>query len=661
MVMLSQQWGWKPPPALFALLGTGLSVVAYLNTAGINESPYPLAKWILMVTALWGASLTVVAYRRAQFKAKESLSRFRTLFDTTVDGMIIIDEFGIVEEYNNACEKLFGYRCQEVVGQNVKMLMPSPYRESHDDYLKRYRETKQARIIGIGREVEGRRKDGSTFPMELSVGETMQNEKQFFVGIIRDVTTRRSAEAALLSAKAQAESANQAKSLFLANMSHEIRTPMNAILGYAQLLDNDPGMSSHYRQNIRAIANAGNHLLELINDMLDISKIEAGAERLEPEDFWLPAMIERISDIFRVRCNQKQLYWQVKSQINQSSVRGDQRKLRQVLINLLSNAIKFTNRGKVTLSVTQSGPHYYFEVSDTGVGIEVEMQEKIFEPFQQAEGGLSKGGTGLGLAIAKRQIELLGGKLQLESQLGKGSRFFFTLTLHEADPKQPAEEEKEAQPTSLAPGYKLTAYVVDDVADNREILAGILRALGAEVRTAADGQQALRELQQSLADIVFIDVRMPVMDGVETVRHIRQRWTSQTVPCVAVSASNIVPHKQYYLDAGFDDFIMKPFKVHQLTECLEKLLQVKFSRTSASTSDSVESTAEFSELVLPEELVQRLRHAVDRNAFTDIESLLGELRGLDPRAYQFADYMQHFLDRYDRQGMRMALGLLDRG
>ncbi len=661
LIVLSHWLGWKLLPLLFALVGSGLAIVAYINTQDSNGGQYLIAKLLLLVASLWGTSFVVNAYRQSQQLVEENSARFRALFNTAVDGMIVIDELGLVKDYNLACEKLFGYRAQEVIGQNVKMLMPSPYRELHDGYLKRYRETKEARIIGIGREVEGRRKDGTTFPMELSVGETIQSEKQIFVGVIRDVTARKKAEADLQSAKTEAESANQAKSLFLANMSHEIRTPMNAVLGYAQLLENDPLLSSTQRRAIVAIENAGNHLLELIDDILNISKIEAGAEHLETEDFLLPTMIERISDIFSVRCDQKQLLWQVNTQITTLSVHSDQRKLRQILINLLSNAIKFTDRGAVTLSIVQSGCRYRFEVVDTGAGIRQEMREKIFEPFQQADGGMAKGGSGLGLAIVKRYIGLLGGELNLESQFGQGSHFFFTLELPPANQQVSHAAENGERVMGLAPGYRLTALAVDDVEDNREILAGMLRMMGVEVTAATNGEEALNSLHQFVPDVIFMDVHMPIMNGMEAIRHIRREWPDKNILCIAVSASGIVYQKQRYLDAGFDDFIMKPFRINQLIELMKRHLQVEFDKSPRLATPNVRSIPDFTGLVLPEKVLERLRRAVERNALTDIEDLLVELKILDPNAHEFATYMQGFLDQYDRKGLIKALELITHG
>jgi PAS domain S-box-containing protein len=625
-----------------------------------HDAWYPFAKYSILIVSLWAAYFLLRAYHRYQQDLKQSSARFRTLFNTAVDGMIVIDEAGTVEDYNLACERLFGYSAQEVIGRNVKMLMPSPYHEQHDNYLKRYRQTRVPRIIGIGREVEGRRKDGTTFPMDLSVGETIQEGKHVFVGIIRDITTRKQDELELQSAKSEAETANHVKSLFLANMSHEIRTPMNAVLGYAQLLEHDPDLPPERRRAVAAISHAGNHLMELINDILDISKIEAGAETVLAEDFLFQEMIERISEIFKVRCDQKGLIWEVKTEIDTPAVHGDQRKLRQILINLLGNAVKFTDQGHVGLSVMQTGPKFRFEVTDTGAGIEEDVKDMIFEPFQQAERGLAKGGTGLGLAIAERQIELLGGSLQLESVPNEGSRFFFDIAL-------PAVEQQVLKPLNdrsgvkgLAPGSQVTAIVLDDVEHNREILAGLLRLLRVDVVTVSHGKELLQMLHGVIPEIIFLDIRMPEMDGIETLRRIHAQWPDKQIVCVAVSASSIVYRRQHYIDFGFDDFIMKPYRIDDITACMERHLGVDFEKKPLENGLQAvhRIPLQISAAELPDELVPQLRHAVERNAFTDIEELLEALRALSPAARELADYMQKFLDRYDREGLLNALDLI---
>ncbi len=649
LISVSYWLPWRYAPMVLAAVGTLLIVVGYLYSATHFDTTAILLNVSLEAAVLWVTAILVLRYRASSRSLEDREQRLRALVSTAVDGVMIIDASGTVQEYNPACEQLFGYREDEVVGRNVKMLMPSPYQEEHDEYLLRYRTTGNKRIIGIGREVEGRRKDGTTFPMELSVGEARPGGQQVFVGIIRDITARKSAEHSLRVAKEQAESANRAKSQFLANMSHEIRTPMNAVLGYTQLIETDPEMPDKYRRPLKAIHSAGNHLISLIDDILDLSKIEAGAMELDTRDFDLGDLTEDISGMFAMRCEQKGLTWRADINIGKRAVRADDLKLRQILINLLGNSVKFTDRGFISLKVEQSGQRYTFSVEDTGPGITEEAQKRIFEPFQQAEEGEAKGGTGLGLAITRRYIELMGGLLSLESAPGEGSCFRFELELPPAEGEPALNTELKGQLCRLAETYRVRALVVDDVEDNREVLCGLLERAGVEVAMASSGAEALQGIAQQIPDIVFMDVRMPVMDGLTAVRQLRERWPAEGIVCVAITASGLLRQRSFYLDAGFDDFIGKPFLFEKVCDCMVRHLHVEFvhepdagvpagARPCAGEPDTIK---------LPDRIRERLLAAARINALTEIETVIGELQELNPDAKCLAVELEKLLSQYD--------------
>ena len=658
LISVSYWLPWRRAPVVLAALGTLLIVVGYLYSSVRGDTVALLLNVSLGAAILWVTAYLVLRYRASTRSLEDREQRLRALVGTAVDGVMIINANGSVQEYNPACEQLFGYRADEVIGQNVKMLMPPPYREEHDEYLHRYRATGNKRIIGIGREVEGRRKDGTTFPMELSVGEARPGGKQVFVGIIRDITARKSAEQSLRIAKEQAESASHAKSQFLANMSHEIRTPMNAVLGYTQLIENDPELPESYRRPLRAIHSAGNHLISLIDDILDLSKIEAGAMELDTMDFDLDDLTEDISEMFAIRCEQKGLLWQADVQIGERAVHADDRKLRQILINLLGNSVKFTDRGRVSLVVEQSGRHYTFSVSDTGPGINKDAQQRIFEPFQQAEEGEAKGGTGLGLAITRRHIELMGGSLRLESTPGEGSCFSFELELPLAEGDLILKSVHEGQLCRLAEPYRVHALVVDDLVDNREVLNGLLERAGIEVSMASNGAEALQLIAQQIPDIIFMDVRMPVMDGLTAVRQLRERWPAEGIVCVAITASGLLRQRSFYQDAGFDDFIGKPFLFEKVCDCMVRHLHVEFVHEpdTVMPTGATPCAGEPGAIQLPGSMRERLLTAARINALTEIETLIGELKELSPDAKCLAVELEKLLSHYDMDGI---LALID--
>ena len=384
-------------------------------------------------------------------------------------------------------------------------------------------------------------------------------------------------------AEAEAEAANRAKSAFFANMSHEIRTPLNAILGYSQILLRDDALDAFQRDAVQTIAGSSDHLLHVINEILDLSKIEAGRMEVVRAEFDLRALVHELAGMFQPLCEEKRLSLRIDGLEPEHSIPvvGDARKLRQVLINLLGNAVKFTEHGGVTLRlIDEAESRWRFAVADTGPGIPHDTRERVFEPFQQGDCG-SHGGTGLGLSIARRQVELMGGSLVLESASGRGSLFHFTLDLPAASVLLEPDS-MSIESCRLAPSHHVRALVVDDVLENRKVLSTMLRMAGCHTAMAENGRQAVQAVREFQPDIVFMDMRMPDVDGIEATRQIAREFGLERMCVVATSASVLDRERERCLAAGCDEFVAKPFRAEQIYACVADLLDVEFvgQRTS---------------------------------------------------------------------------------
>lgn len=772
---------------------------------------------------------------------EENQRRTSAILNNTVDAIITIDEKGIIDQFNISAERMFGYDHTKVVGKNVKMLMPEPYQSEHDDHLARYIATGKAHIIGVYRELEGLRKNGTTFPLDLSISEVTIEERCMFTGIARDITQSQQAQSqknmrhdltkilaeaqsidegvskilqaladhstwdlayywslnsesdrllctqgahsprispeayetfslenfstafekgvglpgrvwdgakpywikdvvadpnfpraplakkvgvhggfgfpifsdeklwgvmevftidladpdgdlmrlledmgsqfgqfmqrmesekelaqALLMSKAaninaqvakeEAETANQTKSEFLANMSHEIRTPLNAILGFSQILLEEKNILGDQRRALETIDRSGSHLLELINGILDISKIEAGHMELILSDFDLKDLIQGLIDMFKVRCDKKELAIKVQGLPTETCVvRGDETKLRQTLTNLLGNAVKFTDAGEVTLALNIQGNHQYrFSVRDTGKGIPREAQSKIFEAFRQDDEGHKKGGTGLGLAISQKQLQLMGSDLQLESAPGEGSNFIFTLHLPPAltEVKKHAATNKKV--IGLAPGHSVKALVCDDVAENREVLSQFLSSVGVEIFLAESAEEAIEMVRKNPPDILLMDIRMPGMDGVEASKQIIKEFGKDHIKIILHSASVLEHEQETYKKIGCHGFILKPFRKQTILNCLQEALSIEYEYENTAEEEVANpsrAALDFAKFNLPREIFTSLKEGAELCNITQLEKTLAKICQLEGNGKDLEPHLNEYVLNYDMNGI----------
>ena len=453
-------------------------------------------------------------------------------------------------------------------------------------------------------------------------------------------------------ARTAAEAANEAKSAFLANMSHELRTPLNGILGYAQILGRDRGLSRPQREGVDTIRRSGEHLLTLIDDILDLSRIEAHKLVLEAGEFDLGEFVETLADPVRMRAGQKGLEFSCRLDPGlPAGVRGDERRLRQVLLNLLGNAVKFTDEGSVRLAVERGSAgdgRVRFSIEDTGAGIPESAREKIFQPFEQLTGpGAVVEGTGLGLAITRELVELMGGELEMESQAGQGSTFRVALPLATVPGWEPAERGPEAAPTGYH-GKRLKILVADDRPENRVLLANMLQPLGFEVVEAADGAECLARLGENRIDLLLVDLVMPGVDGFEVARRVRASEEWRHLPVIAVSASVYEEHQQQSGEAGCSDFLAKPVDEQLLWKKLRQHLGLEWTYGAARNEEEAPSEGV---VAPPGEEVAALRGAARRGDIVTVRAEIDRIAALGSEYAAFAERAGEMARNFDLKGI----------
>lgn len=526
-------------------------------------------------TLFTGIVRDITQRKQAEQEILDREARLHAILDTAVSGIITINDHGIIESCNQASEKLFGYTAEELIGSNVNILMPEPYTSNHDSYLENYRQTGKAKIIGIGREVPGKRKDGSIFPMDLSVAEVKLGNTHLFTGIVSDITERKQAEEELFTAMEATEKANLAKSAFLSRMSHELRTPLNAIVGFAQVLEmGDP--NDREKESIGHILKAGRHLTDLINEVLDIARIESGRQNLSPEPVNVCRVLEDTWNLIYPLAKERNI--QPRESIPAECnvyVLADLQRLKQVLLNLMSNAIKYNHDGGgITLycSEPQSGI-IRISVADTGPGIAEENRERVFEAFERLGADEQKvEGSGVGLALSKALIRAMGGQLSFDSEVGKGSTFWVELPQTDDPGQNVNTNERHTDTVDAAEKHQLQArsilYIEDNVSNLRLVEVALSRYKEITLIPAMQGQLGIELALRHKPDVILLDVHLPDLSGYEVLNRLRSHPETQNIPVVILSADATTRQINRLLAGGAHAYLTKPFNIKELIKTL---------------------------------------------------------------------------------------------
>ena len=660
---LSAELGTKITPGFEALVfkaSRGIEDIYELTYIRKDGSRFPA---IVSVTALREAQGGIIGYlligtdntarkqveaERMQLDQRVRDQQFytRSLIESNIDALITTDQRGIITDVNKQMEALTGCTRDELIGAPFKDYFTDPERAEAGIKL----------VLGESKvtdyELTARARDGTETVVSYNAT-TFHDRDRKLQGVFaaaRDVTERKRYEQSL-------QQANRAKSVFLANMSHEIRTPMNAILGFSQLMLRDQDLTPRQGQYLGTINRSGEHLLALINDILEMSKIEAGRTTLNPTTFDLPALLADLEMMFRVRTDEKKLSFSVEAidDVPQFIV-TDINKLRQVFINVLGNAVKFTEEGGILVRVRvdragAAGPSLRVEVEDTGPGISSDDQDKLFRHFEQTKTGQQAGtGTGLGLAISREFVRLMGGDITVSSQVGSGSVFAIVLPLKEGEAQAVQAKDNPRHVLRLQPGQPTCRVLIaDDIEDNRQLLAQLLAPVGFEIRLATNGAEAVEEFEKWRPHLILMDFRMPVMDGHEAIRRIRASVGGNDAKIIAVTASAMDDNRQELMEIGADDFIGKPFRDIELFQKIHIHLGVDYVYAEDPTAAAQEKAAELTPESLagwPRDIIDPMREAV---VTADLDQLLARIEDVEDSEPRIAQGLRRLAEGFQYQ------------
>jgi PAS domain S-box-containing protein len=556
--------------------------VAYGAVAGLLYYHHPatlntrleLFQWIMLGAVLaWFTFMGgYISETRARLRRNEIF--YRSLWETAHDAIVITGASGAIDYANPAAQAVFGRSAEQLTGVPLSQLLARSSPATDVEAFHQYLEGRAATRDWNAAELTFTHGDGTSFPAEVSADAMTVENHHACLLFIRNITARKQTEQALISARVSAEAANRAKTQFLANMTHEIRTPMNGIMGMTEILQREPLNDAAYGY-VEKIHRSGRALLGVINDVLDFSKIETGTLDMERVVFDLPQVLRDVCDLYEQSARAKNIdFKRDLARTLPLLVFGDPSRLRQILSNLVANAVKFTDSGHIELrAAPEEGDRVRFEVCDTGIGIPLDKQKDIFDAFSQADGSTTRrfGGAGLGLTITRQVVQLMGGEIGVDSEPGKGSRFWFTISLPRSA-QRTLSDTMNLPATAAKPGFEgKHILLVEDDESNAEIATVLLEMLGPVVSHAANGALAVAAYRNGTFDMVLMDCQMPVMDGLEATRQIRlfeKTAGARHTPIVALTAHAFAGYREECIAAGMDDYMTKPVSTENFRHIL---------------------------------------------------------------------------------------------
>ncbi|MEP0912361.1 PAS domain S-box protein [Leptolyngbya sp. GB1-A1] len=586
--------------------------------------------------------------KEAEIALRQSEERLQAILDNSPAVFYMKDPQGQFITVNRQFESLFHRSKAEIVGKRNCDLFDSELADIFD--------ANDQKVLEAGTAMQWEEvaphDDGLHTYLSLKFPLLAPDGSPYAIcGISTDITERKQAEIALEQTKEAAEAANRAKSEFLANMSHELRTPLNGVIGYAQILQRAKSLNEEDRSRVEVIHQCGSHLLTLINDILDLSKIEARKTELLPTDFHLPAFLQGVAEMCRIRAELKGIQFRYESAPELPlGIRADEKRLRQVLINLLSNAIKFTDAGSVTLTISfASEGKIRFEVRDTGIGIPQDKLQAIFQPFEQVSDAKRQSeGTGLGLAISQEIVELMGSTIQVQSEIGVGSIFWFDVNLPEAaEWVKTAQADRHGQIIGIK-NCQPRILVVDDKWENRSVISKLLSPIGFDVVEAATGQEGWQRAVEFQPDLMITDLMMPHMDGFELIKQIRGSETLKDKIIIVSSASVFETDQYRSIEAGGDDFLPKPVLAAELLQKLQKHLQLEWLYEEQQSS--ISPVMDKAELIAPPAAeLETLYELTMKGSFKGILKQAALLEQMDQKYSPFAKKLHQLAKGFQDQ------------